>query len=124
MGARPGAAPDATLVEAVAQRVVELLAQDHSKPGRETARDAASASWLTVGDVAMRYGVSRSWVYAHQHELGVIRLGAGPHARLRFNTAVVAGAIAGFSVDRVIEDAPKPRSRRRELRLIPFEPMG
>ena len=52
MGARPGA--DATLVEAVAQRVVELLAQDHRKPGRETARDAASESWLTVGDVAMR----------------------------------------------------------------------
>ena len=123
MGA-PHVTMDAALVDPIAQRVIELLAGDDRKDARETAPDAASASSLTVADVAARYGVSRSWVYAHQRELGAIRLGSGPRPRLRFNANVVAGAIAGFGVDHVVDDAPRSRQRRRELRLIPLEPMG
>src|SRR3954447_13086676 len=45
---------------------------------------------LTARDVAVRFNVERSWVYAHADELGVIRLGLGPRPRLRFDAAVVA----------------------------------
>jgi hypothetical protein len=44
---------------------------------------------LTAAEVASRFGVERSWVYAHARELGVIRLGEGPRPRLRFDPAVV-----------------------------------
>jgi hypothetical protein len=45
---------------------------------------------LTARQVASRFNVDRSWVYAHANELGVIRLGNGSRPRLRFDPAVVA----------------------------------
>lgn len=120
----PNLSLDATLVDAIAQRVLELLAGDDRKAARRIAHDATSTSSLTVADIAALYGVSRSWVYAHQRELGAMRLGSGPRPRLRFNANLVAAAIAGFGVDHVVDDAPKPRRRGPERRLIPFEPMG
>jgi hypothetical protein len=61
------------LVEKVARRVVELL-------------EANSAGELeTAAELARRFAVDRSWVYAHADELGVVRLGDGPRARLRFD---------------------------------------
>ena len=45
---------------------------------------------LTAAEVAERFGVDRSWVYAHARELGVVQLGAGPRPRLRFDPAVIA----------------------------------
>jgi ATP-binding cassette subfamily B protein len=52
--------------------------------------DALSSSMLTAAQVAARFNVDRGWVYAHAAELGVVRLGEGPRARLRFDPAVVA----------------------------------
>jgi len=64
-----------TLVEAIAQRVAELLrAELHPAP-----------RLLTPSEVADRFAVSRTWVYEHATELGAIRLGDGPKARLRFD---------------------------------------
>ena len=64
-----------TLVEAIAQRVAELLrAELHLAP-----------RLLTPSEVADRFAVSRTWVYEHATELGAIRLGNGPKARLRFD---------------------------------------
>jgi hypothetical protein len=45
---------------------------------------------LTAGQVAERFNVERSWVYAHAHELGVVRLTDSTRSRLRFDPAVVA----------------------------------
>ena len=39
---------------------------------------------LTAGELAQRLGVSRAYVYDHADDLGAIRLGDGPKARLRF----------------------------------------
>jgi transposase-like protein len=101
---------DPWFVDAVARRVAEIL---------------DSGASLTVAEVAARYGVSRSWVYAHQRELGALRLGAGPRARLRFDPKVVADAIAAFEGAREAEQAVPDQGRRgREVPLIPFEPMG
>ena len=44
---------------------------------------------LTASEVAARFSVDRSWVYAHARELGVVRIGDGPRPRLRFDPAVV-----------------------------------
>jgi hypothetical protein len=72
------------LAEIVAERVVEMLEQ------RDRRRLAGLA---TAAEVAERLHVRKSWVYANQHQLGVIRLGDGPKARLRFDLDQAARAI-------------------------------
>jgi hypothetical protein len=59
---------------------VELLEGDRARAGGAAAGAGAASACLTVWQVAARYGVSRSWVYAHQRELGAMRLGQG-HGR-------------------------------------------
>jgi len=64
-------------IEAIAQRVAELIEGPKSsmgKPRLGTAKELADA-----------LGVERKWVYANQERLRVIRLGQGPRARLRFD---------------------------------------
>jgi hypothetical protein len=45
---------------------------------------------LDAAAIAARFGVSRDWVYSRADELGAIRLGEGPKARLRFDPERVA----------------------------------
>lgn len=62
--------------------------------------------WFGLADaaeVARRLRVHENWVYAHAQELGVIRLGEGEKARLRFDLEQVAKTLG-------IEPAP-PRLR-------------
>jgi hypothetical protein len=73
------------IVEAIAQRVAELLRTDLGLAQR----------LLTPGQVAEQFAVSRKWVYDHADELGATRLGQGPRARLRFDAEAVAQALAG-----------------------------
>lgn len=61
-------------IEAVANRVVELLC------ARETEATLVSAS-----ELATRLSVSVSWIYAHAASLGAIRLSDGPKSGLRFD---------------------------------------
>src|SRR4051794_27199198 len=120
MSADPSAIAETQLVDAIARRVVELL--EGSRARADAARPAAEAgsACLTVSQVAARYRVSRSWVYAHQRELGAMRLGDGPRARLRFDPQVVADAITAF--DQRSDEEPKTDRRpRRGVRLIEFE---
>jgi hypothetical protein len=85
-------------LDRVAERVVARLGGGHD--GRRL---------LTAGQVAERVGVERSWVYAHAHELGVVRLGLGPRPRLRFDPAIVAQAmIARPSKLAVAPASPRP----------------
>ena len=62
----------------------------------------------TVRRLAAHYAVGVHFIYAHADELGVIRLGAGPSPRLRFDPAVVRERWA--SVNAL---PPVARSRRR-----------
>jgi hypothetical protein len=73
-------AVDRATIHAVAREVAALL--------RHT--DSGDDAVLTAAEVAIRFNVDRSWVYAHADELGVIRLGEGPRPRLRFDPAIVA----------------------------------
>jgi DNA-binding FadR family transcriptional regulator len=84
---------DAATIEAIAQRVVELIGSG----GREGGSDLIAAK-----EVADRFGVSRAWVYENAERLGVIRLGTGKRARLRFDSEVVR---------KRLESARDPRDR-------------
>ena len=76
-----GTPRDPATVEAIAHEVASLL-RDRDDPH--------ARGLLTAGQVAERFGVDRSWVYSHAHQLGVVRLGFGRRPRLRFDPAVVA----------------------------------
>jgi hypothetical protein len=86
------------IVEAIAQRVAELL----------RAELGLSPRLLTPSEVAERFAVSRTWVYEHATELRAIRLGDGPKARLRFDANTVA-EVLGRKADR----GPEPAERER-----------
>ena len=62
------------IVEAIAQKVVEIV-------------DARSTTFGLVDarELAEELGVSIDYVYAHAAELGAMRLGSGPKARIRFD---------------------------------------
>jgi hypothetical protein len=81
------------IIEAIAQRVAELLRAD--LPAVQTL--------LTPSEVAERFAVSRTWVYEHAEDLGAIRLGGGPRARLRFDPERVRQALGR---------APRPAAPR------------
>lgn len=107
-------------IDAIAQRVVELL-------DARTSRNAL----IDARDTARRLGVARAWVYAHARELGGVRLGEGARARLRFDPAVIDArlarlnrvepAVAPAPVDRADPPQPSARARPRtaaDVRLI------
>jgi hypothetical protein len=100
-------------VEAVARRVVELLAEDR----------LTAAGWVDTATVARRYDVGEDWVRSHAVELGAVRLGdrRGP---LRFDLGRVAAAMER----RRVTGEPPARRRRRpgprrasgSVRLLPL----
>jgi hypothetical protein len=95
---------DADDIEAVAARVVELLRRQPGQP--EPYVDAAT--------LARILRVDRGWVYARARELGAVRLGDGPKARLRFDVARARAAfIAMGSDDQPTPDDPPRRQRGR-----------
>jgi hypothetical protein len=49
---------------------------------------------LTAGELASWLNVEQSFVYEHADELGAMRLGSGPRARLRFDLETVRAAIS------------------------------
>jgi hypothetical protein len=81
---------------------------------------------LTTAEVAVELAVSPEWVRDHQAELGAIKLGGGPKARLRFEPDAIAAYKSRRRV-RPPEPAPTPRRRRRrrapaDVELIPLPP--
>src|SRR5215211_1094389 len=96
-------AREQALVEAVAQRVVDLLRAGPTEP----------PVLITAAEVARRRGCSTAWVYRHADELGAIRQGDGPRPRLRFDPAVACSLGRQSSVEDLPAQKPKPRRRRR-----------
>jgi hypothetical protein len=97
---------DECFVERLAVRLAELLA--------ERQRGDAQAELLDAAAVARRLGTNRSWVYEHQRELGAVRLGSGPKARLRFDPRKLE--VLGVEADvPAAEEPPRARPRRRRV---------
>ena len=89
-------------VSAIAYRVAALLREDAQPHGL-----------IDAAEVARCRGVSRDWVYRHADELGVVRLGTGPRARLRFDPATARSANEGSVAAQAPAQPAKPSGRPR-----------
>lgn len=94
-------------LERLAARVADLVVD----------RLSAGPPLMDADALARFLGVKRSYVYEHANELGAVRLGDGPKARLRFDAAEAKRRLS-CSTGRGPEPAEKQtvepiRSRRR-----------
>ena len=99
-------------VEQVANRVAALLQrQQHNQ---QQAQTREPTGMLTVSELAQHLHLHRAWVYEHADELGAIRVGNGPKARIRFDLHTAKGALQRQQAGRGPAPAPpKPRTPRR-----------
>jgi len=99
-------------VEAIAQRVAELLHTVHEAP---TSRN--DHQLVTAHELARMFGFTRGWVYANADPLGAARLGDGNRPRLRFDPDIVRERLASCSPNRrspaAEASAPAAHPRRR-----------
>ena len=73
--------------------------------------------WVDAAELARRFGVSRDWVYDNAERLGVIRLGDGPKARMRFDPAIAAQRLSAPGP----QPPPSPkRSTGPSVELLPI----
>jgi len=103
---------DADAIDAIAQRVAELL----TVPTEPPPEPAGHQQLLSAAEVAVWWGVERAWVYQHAAELGALRLGRGSRPRLRFDPSLVARHLG-----RTAHPAPaehQPFDRRRSRRML------
>jgi hypothetical protein len=85
------------IAERAAMRVVQLLGP----------RGAVASQLLDPKELAGTLKVSVDYVYAHAVDLGVMRLGDGPKARLRFDLQTAQTAM------RARKQPPSTTARRR-----------
>ena len=112
-------AHDLALVDAVANRVLELLGEREAPP--------TPSRWLSSSELAALLGRSREWVYDHADELGARRIGSGSRPRLIFDVDQVLSARQSSKGSHLPDPPPAGRSRRRrqatkgsEVRLLPI----
>jgi hypothetical protein len=99
-------------VEAIARRVAELLREDAAP---------ASGHLLDASELAERFGCSRDWIYDNQERLGVMRLGDGPRAPLRFDPEHVTDALTPRPFKPREPKRSKPRRRTPSGGLLPIK---
>jgi transposase-like protein len=107
-------------IEALADRVAEQVVE-------RLREDGAAVSMVSVAEVARRFGISRDYIYDHAAELGAVRLGDGPRARLRLDPAKVAARLsksASPSPPEKRETKRTQRRRPRSARRVPVLPVG
>ena len=105
------------LIDAVARRFLELVRQE------ATATGADPPDLLTVAEVAARLRMSPKWVYAHQRRLGVIKLGDGPKARLRFDPRAVEELRQADAEPDLTAPPEQPAKVKRSRRRLVSRPL-
>jgi hypothetical protein len=95
-------------VEAVATRVIELM-REGSLASRGLLVDAAT--------LAAELGVTRSWIYEHRDELGVVRLGTGTKPRLRFDVDTARRTLTGRGDELRQTETEMSAKKKRAARL-------
>jgi hypothetical protein len=78
---------------------------------------------VDAAEIARRFGVSRDFVYDHADELGALRLGVGPKARLRFDPARV-GSVLRALPEKAVKPRRRPRRGQRNSALLPIRGGG
>jgi len=102
-------------VEQVATRVAQLLRHD-----QQTHADTpAQTGWMTAKELAAHLKLNPAWVYEHADELGAIRTGDGPKARMRFDLYTATQALKQHQ-RQTPTPAPAPRMRRMPSRPKPY----
>lgn len=78
-------------LERLADRIVErvLIRLGPSERGE----------FVDASAIARRFSLSRSWVCENAEQLGVVRVGSGPRARLRFDPSIVRERLARLAAD-------------------------
>jgi hypothetical protein len=104
------AVPDGIHLPELAREVAALLRQSTAAPAERL---------LTAKEIAERFNVDRSWVYAHARELGVIRIGGGARPRLRFDPAVVAQHVLPTTAGVTTQRSPAPTNTSPLLPITP-----
>jgi hypothetical protein len=102
-------------VEQLAWRIVELLSDrivDAVVDAVIHAPDLPKRRLVDAATIARQCGVERRFVYDHQRELGAIRLGHGPKARLRFDVRHVEAALAQRQEPARTRHGRPPRGRK------------
>jgi len=85
------------------------------------ASPAANVRMVDAATVATTLGVDRHWVYAHQRDLGAVRIG-GPKGRLRFDLQHVLRTVRTDPAKPTRQRAhPRAARRRRRTRASPVE---
>lgn len=101
-------------VDAIAQRVLELVERDVGRLGHVGTRG-----------LAKRLGVSEDWVRAHASELGAVRLGDGARGVLRFDLERVRDVLEARRVGLrpgSERQRARPRARKSAIALLPLPP--
>jgi len=78
-------------VEQIASRVVQLL--HRQQQNQEQAKPSEPIGMVTVAQLATYLKLNTAWVYEHADQLGAIRIGDGPKARIRFDLQVAKAAL-------------------------------
>ncbi len=108
---------DAESIEAVACRVAELIRGEAVTSGHGLPDEL-----VDVAEIARRFGVSPDWVYSNADSLGVVRLGDGPKARLRFDPETVAQRLRAGSTPEPSRPS-HPRRRRATQSSVDLLPV-
>jgi len=105
------------LADLLAGRLAERLA-----PLLTSGAPGQPEGLVDAHEIARRTGRSRWWVYEHAGELGAVRLGSGPRARLGFWPARVEAYIQGAADLRApVPSPPRTHTRRRRSTRTPVE---
>jgi hypothetical protein len=108
-------------VEQVAVRVAQLLQRQQQNQAQRHASE--STGMLTVAELAQHLHLNRAWVYEHADELGAIRVGSGPKARIRFDLHTAKGALQQHHVDREpVPAGARPHKPRRRPQADLYSP--
>ena len=104
----------AEVVDQLAGRLADLISDRVISAVKDTivhTPGPSAARLVDAAAIAEQFGVARRYVYDHQRELGAVRLGHGPRARLRFDPRWVKA-----SLEQRQQPATARRGRRRRKR--------
>jgi hypothetical protein len=106
-------------VEQVAGRVAQLLQRQQQQEQRHA---SGPTGMLTVSELAQHLHLNRAWVYEHADELGAIRVGNGPKARIRFDLHTAKTALQRQQPDSGPAPAPPKARPPRRPQPTPYNP--
>ena len=112
---------DERTIELIANRVAAVLREELAEIAAQLVTRDDARGTLTVDEVAERFGVARSTVYAHWQEWGGYKLGDSAKAPIRFATTELTIGPAKQPTH-APSPTPKPTRRRRRRTLISDAP--